>query len=105
MLFVFPACTTVCGSPSETLCEQREKGQHLLPWEPCTLWAGEAKQIASSLFFYNAEKELCEGFGGLFPSFSVSHSFLIALLQLSVNWPVLPQAAQLTSDHIIYHLS
>lgn len=90
MLVVFSACTTVCGRPSETLCEQQEKGQHLLLCAPCTLWAGESKRLLH-LYFSTMLRKLCEGFGAFYP---LSHSLLIALLQLSVNWPVLPQAAE-----------
>lgn len=63
---------------------------------------------------------MCEGwfvfcFGFFFPSFSLSRYFLVALLRLSVNCPMLPPVAwdvavhlvpvwggQLTSDHVGY---
>lgn len=70
--------------------KSRKRGSISYSASPARCGHGEAKRLLH-LYFSTMLRKLCEGFGAFYP---LSHSFLIALLQLSVIWPVLPQAAQ-----------
>lgn len=101
-LFSQFACTTVYGPPQKCcvhcITEQQEKGQHLILeclWDSSTVWQGKSKKLFSFLFFYNAEKQLCEG---VFFFFLVSHYHVVSSLPSSVPCK-LPQVAWAVAVH------